>query len=460
MKRALLALCTLALAAAPAVAGPVYLPAAIHETDGAYSRATELWVTNPDTVIQGFIVRYLAAVSDGTVRTAGDEQGPYYLAPGESKRFTDLVPANWRGMLELDGATVLQFSGALTVRNQNGTKVAEAEVPVLDQTELSAAGAKIYLQGLERAGSTLTSNLGLVNLAQAAANCTVTIRQKDGLLVVQNVPIDLPALSSVQFDDALAILGLTSAAEGARSEVSCNQTFWAYISTYNDQTGEAEFIEGSATIAGSSLVEPVGPAPGPDPDPDPDPNPPPGNATVFTRSGEIVRYPTNNNGVHNYRVNMPFGGSRTFRKVVVDFDFHVGGWDRSNSSGFHCVFWLNNGQSWANLFGYVNLRGTRGLTVFQVNATGGGWQETNQGGSPQPGNNYHMHYEYDLDEDTVFYRITHAGGGTVSTKAYNIRGTTFSTNSFFIEFGYQQAEGPEAYTPGWTFSDLTASFIP
>ena len=71
-----------------------------------------------------------------------------------------------------------------------------------------------------------------------------------------------------------------------------------------------------------------------------------------------------------------------------------------------------------------------------------------------------MHYEYDLDEDTVFYRITHAGGGTVSTKAYNIRGTTFSTNSFFIEFGYQQAEGPEAYTPGWTFSDLTASFIP
>ena len=173
-----------------------------------------------------------------------------------------------------------------------------------------------------------------------------------------------------------------------------------------------------------------------------------------------MRYPTNNNGVHNYRVNMPFGGNRTFRKVVVDFDFHVGGWDRSNSSGFHCVFWLNNGQSWANLFGYVNLRGTRGLTVFQVNATGGGWQETNQGGSPQPGNNYHMHYEYDLDEDTVFYRITHAGGGTVSTKAYSLRGTTFSTNSFFIEFGYQQAEGPEAYTPGWTFSDLTASFIP
>lgn len=458
MKRSLLALAALALAAAPALAGPVYLPGAIREIDGAYVRTTELWATNPDTVIQGFVVRNLAATANGTVRTNGDERGPFYLAPGETKRFTDLVPSGFRGMLELDGAPVLQFSGALTVRNLTGTKVAEAEIPVLDQTELAPAGSTLGLQGMERAGSTVTTNLGVVNLSQTTAACVITVRQKDGLLVIQNVPITLPGLSSVQFDDALAILGLSSVAEGARAEVSCNQSFWAYLSTYNDQSGEIELIEGSATIAGSTLVKPT--ATNPDPDPGPDPDPPPGNATVFTRSGEIVRYPTNNNGVHNYRVNMPFGGSRNFKKVVVDFDFHVGGWDRSNSSGFHCVMWLNNGQSWANLFGYVNLRGTRGLTVFQVNATGGGWQETNQNGSPTPGNDYHMHYEYDLNEHIVFYRITHAGGGTVATKSYSLRGNSFSTSSFFIEFGYQQAEGPEAYTPGWTFSDLRASFIP
>ena len=459
MKRALLALCTLAFAAAPVLAGPVYLPGAINETDGAYVRATELWVTNPDTAIQGFVVRYIAATADGTVRSAGDETGPYYIAPGETKRYTNLVPAGFRGMLELDGAPLLQFSGTLTVRNQNGTKVAEADVPVLDQRALFVAGSSVALQGWERAGSTVTTNLGIVNLSHSVASCSVTVRQKDGLLVVQNVPITLQPLTSVQFDDALAILGISNAAEGGRSQVACNQGFFTYLSTYNDQTGEVEFIEAAKTIAGSTLTEPTGPAPGPGPDPDPDP--PPGNATVFTRNGEIVRYPTNNNGLHNYRVSMPFGGSRTFRKVVVDFDFHVGNWDPRNSSGFHCVFWLNNGSSWNNMFGYVNLRGTRGLTVFQVNATGGGWQETNQNGSPQPGGNYHMHYEYDLDEDTVFYRITHAGGGTVTTKAYSLRGATFSTSSFFIEFGYQHAaEGPEAYTPGWTFSDLQASFIP
>ena len=30
------------------------------------------------------------------------------------------------------------------------------------------------------------------------------------------------------------------------------------------------------------------------------------------------------------------------------------------------------------MFGYVNTRGTRNMTVFQVNATGGGWMETSQ----------------------------------------------------------------------------------
>ena len=72
-----------------------------------------------------------------------------------------------------------------------------------------------------------------------------------------------------------------------------------------------------------------------------------------------------------------------------------------------------------------------------------------------------MHYEYDLAEGSVFYRITTAGGSTVVSRGYGLRGQTFSTSRFFIEFGYQHAEeGPEAYTPGWTFSNLEAVFIP
>ena len=68
----------------------------------------------------------------------------------------------------------------------------------------------------------------------------------------------LQPLTQVQFDDALAVLGLTNVTEGARSEVSCDQNFWSYLTTRNNQTGEVEFIEASTRVGGSTLVEPVG----------------------------------------------------------------------------------------------------------------------------------------------------------------------------------------------------------
>lgn len=453
MKRTLLAVCGLALAAAPLAAGPVYVPVALNETDGAYRRTVDVFVTNPDSSVQGFVVRYLAASTDGTTREDGDEIGPFYLVPGETKRFNDLVPAGFRGMLELDGATMLQLKGALTARTLQGVKVSEAEVPVLTQYELVSPGQVVFLQGLERFATTITSNVGFVNMGHSPATCHVAVRAKDGILIVQNVTIPLAALSQYQFDDTLAILGLSVVAEGARLETTCTQPFFAYYSTYNDQTGAVEFYEPSATIARSTLEEPS------EDTPPPPPPPPGGDAVVFTRPGLVVRYPSQRWALNNYRVSMPFGGSRTFRKVTVDFDFHIGNWDNQRPTGFHCIFWLNNGQSWNNMFGYVNTRGTQSRTVFQVNATGGGWQETTQNGSPQPGGDYHMHYEYDLDADVVFYEITRASGGRVVGREYGIRGTTFQTNSFFIEFGAQHAdEGPEAYTPNWTFSDFRAVF--
>jgi len=461
MKKFLQVMCGLALAAAPlAAVGPVYVPTAINEVDGAYQRVTEVWVTNPDSAIQGFVMRRIGTGADGTGRTPGDELGPFYLNPGESRRFTTLVPVGFRGMLELDGASVLRFTGVLTTRTLQGVKVNESELPVLSHHELYPTNDVAVLQGLERLGATKTTNLGFANLGHADTTCAMTLRQKDGLLIIQNVAFNVQALSMMQFDDAFGILGLPVVPEGARAEVTCGQQFFAWYSTYNDLTGEVKFVEPSSSIAKSVLVEPA-PGPGPGPDPDPDPDPEPGDAVVFQRNGTFVTFPNNRWGIHNFRINMPFGGSREFRKVVLDFDFHVGRWDGQLPGGFHCIFWLNNGQSWGNMFGYVNSRGNKGKTVFQVNATGGGHQETNQSGGVEQNSNYHMRYEYDKTTRQVFYRITHAGGGTVATKSYSLQGgSPFSTNSFFIELGAQRAEGPESYTPQWSFSNLKTVFHP
>ena len=451
MKRALLALCTLAFAAAPVLAGPVYLPGAINETDGAYVRATELWVTNPDTAIQGFVVRYIAATANGTVRTAGDETGPYYIAPGETKRYTNLVPAGFRGMLELDGALLLQFSGTLTVRNQNGTKVAEPDIPVLDQRALFVAGSSVALQGWERAGSTVTTNLGIVNLSHSVASCSVTVRQKDGLLVVQNVPITLQPLTSVQFDDALAILGISNAAEGGRSQVACNQGFFTYLSTYNDQTGEVEFIEAAKTLAGSTLTEPVGTAPGPEPGP----------GLNFTLPGEFHVSSFNSPQLaHNFDV----PGTQTFRRLIVDFDV-VKGTNGAGNGNFNYVFYemfvVKKGSSWAN-----------DLLFFSgfKEPTGKLWNETNAGGFWDPdhghfglqatgncrfptGARFHLHAVYDTIAGRLSIELSQ-NGQTQCEIGSNIGIEEIVTSRIFFQTGGVLQEGPEGWTPGWRYSNL------
>lgn len=455
-KSALKMLFCLALVAVPLAAGPLYLPTALNQTAGAYLRSTDVWVTNPDFVVQGFVVRYLPTLTDGTERTAGDEIGPFYLLPGETKRFDNLVPAGFRGMLEFDGFPGLRFNAALTSRTLQGVKVDEAEIPLLTQVELAQANDYVMLQGLEKVGFATTSNLGLVNFGHASARCYVGLRQKDGLLIIQNAAVDLAPLAQVEFADVFSILGLSIVPEGARAEITCNQLFWAYFSTYNNTSGAVEFVEPSSAIVKSSLVEPSGDGGGEPPPP------PPGDAVTFTRAGTFMTYPQSYWGAHNFRINMPFGGARTFRKAIVDFNVHIGNWDSHNPSGFHCIFWLQAGQSWNNMYGYVNTRGTRNLTVFQVNTTGYGYHETTQGGSPQPGGDYRVHYEYDTVSGVVFHTIRDMSGNQVAGREYELHPNIddFTAGSFFIEFGAQLAEGPESYTPGWRFSDLQASFVP
>ena len=82
---------------------------------------------------------------------------------------------------------------------------------------------------------------------------------------------------------------------GGALEVSCDQGFLSYLSTCNDQTGEVEFIEALTTVAGSTLIEPVGTVPPPGPVRIRSRRP--ATPLVFTRSGEIVRYPSTNNGL-------------------------------------------------------------------------------------------------------------------------------------------------------------------
>lgn len=449
LRPALLALLGFALVA-PLSAGLVYVPVGLNESADSTIRNTELWVTNPtDASVLGFFARFIPSFADGTA-PAG-EAPARFIAPGESLRFTDLIPQGGRGMLEIEGSPELIISARLAPDAVGFANDPEpVEVPVLGSKDLIPPGGSAWLQGFERSGSTRYANLGVVNLAHTAATCTVDVRQADGLLIVQNVSFPMAPLSQVQFDDAFALLGLTNVAWGARVRVSCDQTFWAYNSIYDVNTGWVQFGRPSATPADSTLAKPEeggggGGGGGGEPvDP---------TAVVFQLPGNFLTC----NGCGNWQYDMPFGSTRRFRKIVLDFDVFVKQWDNNRTNGFHCVFWLNNGSSWSNMMGYLNSKGTQGKMTFQVNYGVG--HETTQYPGMQTGTTYHVHYEYDMVGGEVWYQVKNGSSVRVSG-SHNTGADDVTSSKMFIQFGTQIAEGPEARTSGWKWYDFTAQFIP
>lgn len=432
----------------PATAGVLYVPVALNETVDGLSRNTELWVTNPTAdAVLGFYARFIPMGADGTDRADWPEAEARFVAPGASVRFSDVVPGG-RGMLEIEGSPELIVSAKLVSTAIGfGTEPEPVDLAVISQKNLIEAGGSAWLLGFEKQRGVRYANLGVANFGHEATNCTVEVRQADGLLVIQNVGFQVPALTMLQFEDAFSLLGLDEVAWGARVKLTCDQPFWAYSSIYNTITGGVQGHVPAVTAGESALEKPVE---GEEPPPPP---PPPGDGVVFELPGNFLTC----NSCGNWQFDMPFGGSRKFRKIVIDFDVWAKQWDGNNPNGFHCVFWLNNGDKWSNMMGYLNSKGTQNRMTFQVNY--GVDRETNQSPGMQTGTWYHVHYEYDMESGEVWYQLKNGSSVRAST-SYQTSANSVTTSKMFIQFGTQIAEGPESRTPGWKWSDFRAVFYP
>jgi hypothetical protein len=418
----------------PLAAGVLYVPA-VHEVQGNVVIRTEVWATNPSlNEVLGFYALFIPSLQDGTQRSG--DRPVFFVAPGQSVRFSNLVPPNQTGMLEIEGSPNLLLSARLAVDviDQGGEPEPE-EVPMIGSGTLIPANGEAWLHGLGKQGSQRYTNVGLMNLGHQAATCTVEARRADGLLLVQNVQVSLPPLSHVQFNDAFSLLQLSAVADGAWLRWTCNQPFWAYSTIYNWDTRSTQFLQPTKQPKSSSLLKPGD-------------EPPP--SVVFELPGVYLISNANNAG---WRYNMPFDRTRAFRRVVLEFDVYVAAWDPNLPNGFHCLFWLQNGLLWENNLGYLNSRGIQNEMVFQVNATGGEWIERYQAPGLELGNSYHVYYEYNTDQDYVMYEIYRGSTFIVGT-VYEIDVGPIVTNYSFIEFGSQIADGPEAITPNWRFSDF------
>lgn len=417
----------------PAWAAKVYVPYAVNQEDRGAAQRTELLLTNGQPSL-GQRVSYRLLTNEGEPQQGAAKSVD--LAGGKSLRVAAPVAAGGFGMLEVDAPMGVAVSARLIV-TRPGADPVESAVPVLDSRGAFVEDARVSLQGLSRVEGVRKTSLGVVNLGAKSAACEISVADADGNEALQgSVEFALSSKSQGYHVDLFELFGAETPAE-AVATVQCSEKFWTYAVIEDEATGAAQFVQ----PAFDSVVEMVSAE----------------ASTIFQLPGQYLECTKYN---HNWQYNMYFPGGKVFKKVILDFDVNVGAWDKNKPNGAHCLFWLNKGKPWRDMFGYLNAMGTRNMTKFRVNYGGTDLAGNNSPGV-KPGNAYKVHYEYDCINKKAWYKIANAAGATVTTRSFARQGSSFSTSWHRIQFGTQIApEGPEAKTYGWKFSNFRAEYVP
>lgn len=457
---ALLLLC-LVFAAAPLVAGTVYVPVLSDNGLDDTRYVTRIWLTNLGNGPQTVETFFVPMRTDGT--EGRQDQKSASTITVRAGRTSVIELGGEAGMLEItttgDTPDRLAIKAELRHPGHPGAEKIHPVVPVLSANNLGEPGGTLVLQGLRRTTAGVVTNVILANLGHKASQCTVKVFRPNGQQIAGTALLSFKPLSQVQYPDALDILGEVEGRD-VHLTASCDQPFYGYLATYETQTGEALLIEPAAT--GDSALAPPG---------EEAPSVP--GAVLFTQNGTFHQpVPGNPTRIFNIGVDK----DETYSRVTVDLDVFHGGWHRQSNHN-HSLFWLHRGAygghccwpKWAgNILGYANAFGP-GRNEVKV-ATSMDLPPHHEqvafkrGVALEPGNTYHLHYVYDAAQGFFDLTVTHQGQEVVKMRA----GTTTSairpdhSGTFMIYFGHEleNPEWPERPTFGWKYSNLRVEFIP
>jgi hypothetical protein len=452
MKRTILAGLTLTLAlpllqAAPASAGAVYVPIVNPAGTAGDLHSTEIWVTNTATTQRGFATVFLPAGTDGTLKTGSAPEVP---VPGK-RTFLLANPSNTLGLLEVGSSQELGVVARLINTSPTGLQTLSA-VPVISSANRIEAKGIAHLIGLERdAARGDVTNLGIVNLGHAAANCEIKFYRVDGTQIGGTANLSFLPLSLRHFDDALGTLGEQKIAD-ARMQVSCTQPFYAYAALVTQPAAQITFIVPSALTIATTTGGGGGGGGGT------------GNSVVFQKSGLLH---TASVGNPKGYVDIPVTSAMAVKRMVIDMEFVPGPWNHEKIPGNHAIIWLYRGKFRGNTVANVNAFGPNKFTVkMNQNVDLGAGQVTSQEMQLQlqQGQRYHLHYVYNATTNLVSTEIS-SGGKLL--KSMTMPGTALSgiltvdPPKLNVEFGhFPGQEGPEIPSYGWSYYDLKVEMIP
>ena len=266
-------------------------------------------------------------------------------------------------------------------------------------------------------------------------------------MIAPDTPFTIPALSSQVYADLFGSGGIPlTVPRDSWAKVSCNQAFWTYAVRLNIVTGEARVIEGTDSLAQSTLAQP-GQTP---------PPPPPGGEFSFQLPGTFL---TCSSGNKYWKTSLD--DSRVHGEIVPQ--------DRRRLRRLPGQLGLQPHRphlhvaaerpSWSSdLFGYlVAIRG-RNRWRFSLKYGSGASVDTSPG--PQTGNTYHVHYIWDGVAREVSYVITR-NGNTVNSRSVSLNKSTFNVHSMFLGLGsWPTNGGPEALQYGWRYSNMVVDYTP
>lgn len=431
-KTALIGLCALLAGVVPAIAGEIYVPFASNRSINGTTYQTKVWVSNTGAVARQFKVRY---INEGVDGTQGADSGTEISVPaGGTLLLGSVAPSGSIGMVEITGAPQLVVNARIDAIGANGSILSSANVPVVAAGNVIKKNSTAHIQGVERTGRGTLTDLGIINLSNAAAQCTVKAYRSNASQIQQTAVLPLPALSTVHFENVMAILGEISISD-ARIEVTCDTQFFPYAAVFEPGGPETNFVSPSFSLD-SDLVSGIGSS----------------GSVVVEEKGLFFHAKL---GDSFKQIDIPLVEGIQYKKATVEFDLYV---DRFPNGIFAGVTSLRRTDR-TMYYGLI-VRGGRSKTIIDMgveddimDGNSGPWKERT---------NYHLVFEY----DTVTRRLTYKtirSGTLVETLSGPINHFDLSKNSKIvrIDFGMSGVADGAYFPPiGWKYSNLKITFEP
>jgi hypothetical protein len=437
----LLGLLALFAALAPAFAGTVYVPVSANKAAGSVTYLTRLWLANPGTVARQVTVLFLPAGTDGTQRTGVTPRG-LSIGPNGTLLLTNLAPDGASGLLEITGPPQVLATARLDALDAQHAVAASAYVPAISSKNLVAKNGTADLLGLARSDSGPVTNLGLVNLGQQLAHCTVRAAFVNGAPIGGAAVVTVPPVSVRRFEDAFSGFGV-SALTDARLSATCDQDFSAFAEVLGTASPSAVLVAPTVTL--DSTLAPPGSVP------------PPGDSVIVQRTGTFFIAVTN---ASDFSVPLPLAAKKPYAKATIEFDMTTGIFSPVYDSLLGFVRQAGHGVARTLYFGF-NIRGSRGKTFIDLGVPV--LDPTITASFPwQQRTTYHVKIVYDVQVRRMTLQASQNGQvlHNLSGAIYNLDLSDQGTG-LALKFGLAGIADEAFFPPiGYSFANLRAQIDP